>query len=251
MFAFKYIIKSFIIPPGAIIAVLGMLNICHVLKKNKHIGIYNLIIVVLIWLISVPPVSNSMLRYLESDFQFIKNPQADVIIVLGERFLTGVRDFSGFGSPSALMMTRLFTAARLQKKLNVPVIISYEIAAKDQSLESSIAKHYLFEFGVSDKDIIIEGKSRNTFENAKNSKALCQVKGFKNPIIVTSAYHLRRSILSFNKVEMSVTPFPSNFLSPEKENYEWYSFFPNYESFKKASIALKEYFGLFFYKFFY
>jgi len=251
MLIFKYIVKSLIIPPGAIFLLLLILNVWHVIKKIKNIGIYNIFIACLIGLISIPPVSHSMLRFLESDYKFIKNPQADVIIVLGERFLTGVSDFSGVGAPSPLMMTRLFTAARLQKRLNVPIIVSYGITANNKLLESIIAERYLVEFGVSYEDIIIEDKSRDTFENAKNSKALCLDMGFKKPIIVTSAYHLKRSTLSFNKVGMSVTPFPSNFLSPIKKDYGWYSIFPSYESFKNSSIAIKEYLGLIYYQLLY
>ena len=142
-------------------------------------------------------------------------------------------------------------AIRLQKRLNIPIIVSYGNTAKDKLLETSIAIRYLSEFGVSYEDIIIDEKSRDTFENAKNSKVLCKIMGFKKPMIVTSAYHLKRSILSFSKIGMSVTPFPSNFLSSEKADYGWYSFLPSYESFKNSSIALKEYFGLFFYKVFY
>jgi len=251
MIILKSIVKSLIIPPGSIIIALLTLNIWHVIRKNKNIGIYNLLIACLIWLISMPPVSNSMLRSLESDYKFINNPRADVIVVLGERFLTEVSDFSGVGAPTPLMMTRLFTAARLQKRLNIPIIVSFGIKANTKLAVPKIVERYLVEFGVSYKNIIIEKDSRDTFENAINSKVLCQDREFKNPIIVTSAYHLKRSILSFNKVGMDVTPYPSNFLSPEKEDYRWYSFFPTYESFRNSSIAIKEYFGLFFYKFFY
>jgi hypothetical protein len=42
---------------------------------------------------------------------------------------------------------------------------------------------------------------RNVPENAKYSLKMCQIEEFKKPIVVTSAYHPKRSFLNFKKLE--------------------------------------------------
>jgi uncharacterized SAM-binding protein YcdF (DUF218 family) len=251
MIVLKIILKSLIVPPGIFIVLLSVLNIWDLITKKKERRFYSLIIAFLVWLLSISPISNSMLSYLESGYTFPKTPRSDVIILLGERFLPKVHDISGIGTPSGLMLARIMAAAKLQRNINVPIIISHGRKTKNNVSESLIAKRYLIELGVPVDMIIFEGKSRDTYENAKYSKELCKKFGFQNPIIVTSAYHLKRAMLSFKKIGMTVNPFPSNFLSSENRKYQWNSFLPGYENSRNSSIAIKEYFGLFFYNFFY
>ena len=71
----------------------------------------------------------------------------------------------------------------------------------------------------------------------------------RNPILVTSAYHLERAVMSFEKVGLKVLPFPAGFKSWQGKQYRWKSYLPG--NFLTASIAIKEYLGLVFYKFVY
>ena len=61
-------------------------------------------------------------------------------------------------------------------------------------------KRFLTDLGVPDPMIIVEDKSRDTIENARYARQICERRGFVRPILVTSAYHLKRSVLSFSKV---------------------------------------------------
>ena len=128
-----------------------------------------------------------------------------------------------------------------QKKLNVPIILSGQRAL--------IAKRFLINLGISATEIMIENKSRDTFENAKFTRDICIRSDYKKPILITSAYHLKRSILSFEKVGLEVIPFPASFKSWKDKQYGWTAYLPG--NFAKASIALKEYAGLIFYRFAY
>jgi len=66
---------------------------------------------------------------------------------------------------------------------------------------------------------------------------------------VTSAYHLKRAVMTFEKVGLKVQPFPAGFKSWQGKQYHWNSYLP--DDFSTASIAIKEYLGLVFYKFVY
>ena len=61
--------------------------------------------------------------------------------------------------------------------------------------EANVMKRYLLEKGVKEKDIIVEDKSRDTYENMKNSVGTIKKEvGSKGSIVmVTSDFHLKRA----------------------------------------------------------
>jgi len=138
---------------------------------------------------------------------------------------------------------------RLQKKLNIPIIVSGTEVSENKVVEDHIVKRFIMDLGVPDEEIIIEDKSRDTFENAKFTQKICARLGFTNPILVTSAYHLKRAIMSFEKSGLDVLPFPARFKSWPEKQYRWTAYLPS--DFLTASITIKEYLGLVFYKFVY
>ncbi len=75
--------------------------------------------------------------------------------------------------------------------------------------ESVVIAKVLIEAGIPAEDIIIENESRNTYENALFSTTIINKKfpGTK-VLLVTSAFHMRRSLACFEKVGLKVDPFP-------------------------------------------
>ena len=86
----------------------------------------------------------------------------------------------------------------------------------DSFREGDWVKTQLQEFKVPDSCIIVEDKSRNTIENAAFSKLKLDSAHLKGPfVLITSAYHMRRSLQIFRKTKVDVTPFPCNYLTPD------------------------------------
>lgn len=200
------------------------------------------------WAFSTLPVADAMLNGLESDFRIPENPRGDVIILLGGGVYDNAPDLSGRGVPSEDMLGRIVTAVRLQKRLNIPVIISGGAVFNGKKAESPIVKRFLTDLGVPDKKVIIDDKSRDTIENARYTGEICEKLGYKKPILVTSAYHMRRSVMSFKKVNMDVLPFPANFKTWKIKKYGWEDYLPKAHAFKNVSTALHEHIGFIFYK---
>lgn len=76
--------------------------------------------------------------------------------------------------------------------------------------ESLILKKFLTETGIPSRNIIIEENSKNTNENAIfTEKKLFTIHSNKeiNCLIITSSYHMRRSLACFNKTSLNVEPF--------------------------------------------
>jgi len=86
----------------------------------------------------------------------------------------------------------------------------------DSFREADWVKTQLQEFKVPDSCILIEDQSRNTIENASFSKKKLDSAHLQPPfILITSDYHMRRSVQIFKKTKIDVIPYPCNFLTAD------------------------------------
>ncbi len=251
MFFLKKLVTPFILPPGFFIIALILSGVLLINWHRRKIGVFNLAIGVLLWLFCTAPFSNFLMRGLESEFFIPKRVKGDVLLLLGGGIIDDVPDFSGYGIPTDPMLGRIVTAVRLQKNLNIPIIVSGGKTNSSSSSEARIAKRFLIDLGIDEGQIVIEEKSRDTYENAKYIRDICRRDHYKNPILVTSASHMKRSLLAFKKVGMNVMPYPANFRTKRIYEYGWQSYLPRSGSLGNTSAAFHEYLGIFFYKFAY
>jgi len=249
LIVFRKAVSHFLVPPGLFIVLLILLSLSLLFKKQWRTGLITFIIAGSMWLLSIAPVTDRMLRGLEEGFSIPEHPQGDVIILLGGGINEGVADLSGVGAPSDESLSRIVTAVRLQRSLNLPVIVSAGQALREKKAEAPIVKRYLVDLGVPEAKIIIEAKSGNTYENAKYSKDICEKMGYQHPILVTSAYHMRRALASFEKMGLKVLSHPAGFITRANRKYLWVDYLPG--EFKAATIAIHEYVGLLFYRLIY
>ena len=82
-----------------------------------------------------------------------------------------------------------------------------------QARESDFADKALIEMGVDPSRLLIEDRSRNTYENAIFSLPLTEDGGKGTWILVTSAIHMPRSVGVFRKAGWNVIPWPCNYLT--------------------------------------
>lgn len=242
MFIFKKAVVPFLLPPGVFVLLLMLSGAWFLKKNNFKTGLFNLALGCLMWLMTITPIANGLLRGLESGFSIPEALQGDVIVLLGGGVYDKVPDLSGMGVPSGEAMARVIAAVRLQRQLKVPVIVSGGKVFKHINSEADILKRILVDLGVPYDQIITEDSSRDTLENAKFSKKICEEKGFNRPILLTSAFHLKRAELSFRKAGQQVIPFPAAFKSWKPRQYIWRDYLPG--SFKYVRLAIKEYLGL-------
>ncbi|MES2809119.1 MAG: YdcF family protein [Bacteroidota bacterium] len=79
--------------------------------------------------------------------------------------------------------------------------------------EAAWVRTQLLKFNVPDSAILVENNSKNTIENARFSKALLQQMHLPPPyLLVTSSYHMRRSLMIFKKAGVPVVPYTCNYL---------------------------------------
>ena len=97
--------------------------------------------------------------------------------------------------------------------------------------------------GVSGARLMMEGRSRNTQENAEFSKALAAPKNGERWLLVTSAYHMPRSVGVFRKVGFAVEPYPVDWRVGGRSDLLAFSIY-SIEGLGRIEVAIREWLGL-------
>lgn len=115
--------------------------------------------------------------------------------------------------------------------------------------EGIYIKRYLLDMGVPESDFIIESESQNTRENALFTKVLMDKENIKgNFLLITSAFHMRRSLACFNKVGIAVEPYSTDrYAGPRKYEFD-HLFIPNVSIMEAWETLIHEFVGFVTYK---
>jgi uncharacterized SAM-binding protein YcdF (DUF218 family) len=79
---------------------------------------------------------------------------------------------------------------------------------KDNAREADYAGAVFESLGISKSRLIMERQSRNTQENAEFSRAMAAPKSGERWLLLTSAFHMPRSVGLFRKAGFAVEPYP-------------------------------------------
>jgi uncharacterized SAM-binding protein YcdF (DUF218 family) len=189
------------VPPGLIILIALAFLPGSLIRQNARAALACFFIAALLWVFSITPTIDFLLGGLESGLDIPEKPRSDVIIMLGGGVFRGTPDFSGRSSPGGGTMERLVTAARLQRRLNIPILVSGGNVYNDNDIAvAPVAARFLVDLGIPPDMILIEDKSRDTYENALFSKGICGREGYGHPILVTTGYHMKRALYCFEMV---------------------------------------------------
>lgn len=107
--------------------------------------------------------------------------------------------------------------------------------------EADLALVYFERFGIEASRIILEGGSRNTRENAANVAKLLGDDCDKKWLLITSAFHMPRSVTQFNRLGCDLTPYPVDFRAHSQVGWSDYSLA---SSLLKWQTVLHEFLGL-------
>jgi uncharacterized SAM-binding protein YcdF (DUF218 family) len=211
--------------------------------------------VAVLWLGSTPVVGNFAMQAAEGwavrDLA-VNAPKADAIVVLsGGRIMTP----GDAGVSEWLDADRFFGGVELHKAGKAPLLVftgGWAPWQPDASLEGDVLIQYAREMGIPGDQLVTTGKVVNTAEEARAVAALLkhrqENKAVKPRILlVTSAFHMRRARLLFERAELETVPFPVDFQVSARERIVLLHFLPNADSLKRTEAALREVYGLVFY----
>ena len=232
MMLFLKILEMFLLP-SVFVLVLILIGIILIFRKKRgKLGKILIILgILLYYLFSITPVADLIISPLEKQYQPVQKEElnkADKIVLL-----LGGKESDVLRASEVLRLYNLQSA----------IIISGRDPLSPKIEEAKEVKEFLTERGISAENIILEDKSRNTFESAKNIKEILDDEPF---FLVTSAYHLPRAIETFQKARTNPIPAPADFKI--EKNYDILDFFPDAENLRNSDIALHEYFGILWYR---
>lgn len=119
----------------------------------------------------------------------------------------------------------------------------------DQSNETAQVKRLLVALGIPNEKILTETQARNTHENAVNSKIMIDSLHLKGPfLLVTSAFHMRRSMACFTKIGMNCTPYVVDSKKKDTDLGVLECIIPSEKELYKLSYLLREIFGFLIYR---
>lgn len=119
----------------------------------------------------------------------------------------------------------------------------------DEKPESEFVKDYLINIGIDKEDIIIENKSRNTYENALyTSHLMDSLLISKDIILVTSAFHMKRAKACFVKQGFNVDSLSAHSFTIHKPLKPGDYLLPSLTTLQRWAILNKEWMGIVVYK---
>ena len=204
--------------------------------------------VVLLAVCGFSPLGNWLLYPLESRFPAwdATHGAPDGIVVLGgpiDPELSLAHDTAVFRGSVDRVIATAALALRYPKARVIYSGGNANLLFDDSAKETDYALSVFTGLGISRERLLMEGRSRNTQENAEFSKALAAPKNGERWLLVTSAYHMPRSIGVFRKAGFAVEPYPVDWKVGTRSDLLAFSPYA-IEELGRVEVALREWMGL-------
>ncbi len=243
----------FFVNPGNVLLILlligaGLLSTRH--RRRRRLGRGLILAVAAISLfLAVVPVGSWMVGALEDRFPRLDELPArvDGIVVAGGVVDPVLSRDRGRVSINGAV-ERLFEMAKLAQRYPRARMVysggSGSLVHQDLK-EAPLVAPLLRQLGVDPGRVIFEDQSRNTVENAVFSRRLAQPKPEETWLLITSAFHMPRTVGSFRKAGWRVIPYPVDYYTRGDSAFPLNFNFSSGVS--SLNFALHEYLGLLFY----
>lgn len=118
----------------------------------------------------------------------------------------------------------------------------------DASDEAAAAGRLFAELGIPPERIVLERESRNTFENAVLTRAMVEPQPGERWLIVTSAWHMPRSVGIFRRAGWEVIAYPTDFETRGTDRELWRPILPASRGLDLVDRMAREWLGLLAYR---
>ena len=243
MFTLSKIFWALLTP--AMLLLLLTLLACLLLRRRPRLAQGLLALVIAIQLaIFLTPLPDWVLHPLENRFpQPVLTQPVDGIIVLGGAIDIAVShdrgrlelNSAGDRLTALVALARQYPQAKLVFTGGSPKIMGAGLS------ESDYVPAFVQSLGLNPQRLLLEKRSRNTWENAVFSKQLVQPRPGEHWLLVTSASHMPRAVGCFRAVGWPVTAYPVDYLTALTTSGQGFS--PEWQLLK-IELGLKEWAGL-------
>jgi len=243
---------AFLTQPLAWVALMIGISVLLMRRRPRLAQSLGVASALLLVLLGWEPLPDALLRQLE-----MRNPalavQADLtpyagVIVLGgglePAYVWSVPDQSAL-SDAAERMTEVLPLLRRGPHLRLLFTGGDGELFADALPEAERARRFFTAQGVAPERLLLEAGSRTTYENALLSKTLVGVDAQRPWLLLTSAWHMPRSLATFRHVGWNVTAYPVDFRAGLSTPWTQYSMDGGV---KKWRTVLHEWLGLWTYQ---
>lgn len=189
-----------------VLAVLGLL----LARRARRTGTTLLVLALAwLWAWSTPALSEAFQEHVERPYPEVPVealPRADAIVLLGGGMAPAAhgRLHPDLGSAA----DRVWHAARVFRAGKAPILLASggSDPAVTPSSEAASMAALLVELGIPSSAIVQETRSRTTGENARFAAELLRPRQARSILLVTSALHMPRAVLEFERQGFRVIP---------------------------------------------
>lgn len=243
-------IAWFILQPSSFLFLLFSLGFLLIWRGASRAGLRLVFISATLYaVLGLLPVGNWLMLPLEQRHQQETPPAGQPpagIIVLGgaiDTMVAAARDGAAFNDAAERMTEAVLLARRYPEAKLVFTGGQIEIFYSGVT-EASAARKFFIDFGIDPSRMVFEDKARNTFENAAYTRKLVEPNAHGGWLLVTSAFHMSRSMGCFRAQGFDVKPWPVDYRTRGAE--DWYRFFSRpSEGLRRVDLAVKEWISLF------
>lgn len=236
------------IQPLSLVFLLGTLSLVFIAFRWMRPAFATLTLSLLILFLTLYTTLGSLLlQTLEARFPRPDRDPSDVacMIVLGGAFETEVTTARG-GMDLNQAADRFVEALRLSIRYpQAKILVSGGDGSLSGAYEGDAAASIRFfeAFDIPRDRLIAETTSRNTEENAQNSRQLLASSGLGPCLLITSAFHMPRSVGLFRKADIDVTPWPVDYRTAGNVSFTLDFTQPSLNA-QLMSTAIREWVGL-------
>lgn len=250
---FFYLSKTFWFlaqPLNLAIFLLALALLAAVLRWRRIAGTGFVLAFLILGLSAWTSLGSIMLGPLESRFPRPATPPATVagIVVLGGGFEGAINQARGGYELNTSGDRFVETAVLALRYPQAKVLISGGPGALmlPGEADADTAPKMLEALGVARDRLILENRSRDTYENALFSKEMADPQPGETWLLVTSAFHMPRSVALFRKAGFNVVAWPTDYRTSGREGIGLFRDNP-VDSIQTTSTAVREWVGLFAY----
>jgi uncharacterized SAM-binding protein YcdF (DUF218 family) len=191
--------------------------------------------------LAMPVVAGALLCALERDLPLAPPPgkPPGAIVILGAE-VNHVEGVPSGVTVGRLTLERLRAGAALQRRTHLPILVSGgELGDEAPPLALLMRDSLTQDFQVPVR--WTEGRSRDTWENARDSAAILRAAGIDSIYLVTHAWHERRALMAFAPTGITATAAPTPLDRPAAPIL--LDFIPRAASWQTSYYALHEWLG--------
>jgi uncharacterized SAM-binding protein YcdF (DUF218 family) len=255
MFLFLSKLLPLLLYPIGMASVLLAVAFWHIKKRPKLAQRLVLLTIAILWIPSTSAFSYWICHSLESRYRPKEIPNTQAIVVLGGATASKLAPRPWIEIQDA--GDRILYAAKLYREGKAPIVILSGGRIEWQgpgTPESTDMAELLETMGVPRSAMREDPSSLNTRENAVNVKPLLEKEKIETFLLITSATHMPRSMMIFQKLGMKPIAAPTDFVVTDREmaattpQARLLHLLPESEDLFHSTRAIKEYIGIVIYK---